>query len=129
MSKNTVIEVVMSSHNQHPHLRDEDTVKRPNHCCVRVCDLSWQDPALSNGRITGFKLKIESKENLRNGSEEWELIPVNNSVFGGSSGRRTLLKRVLLPDSESMKVSVVAINSVGESPVASLIIPDKMLGR
>lgn len=95
-----------------------------------MCDLSWQDPALSNGKITAFKLKIESlKENLRNGSEEWELIPVNNSAPGGSSGRHTLLKRVLLPDNRSMKISVIAINSVGASPVASLIIPDKMFGR
>lgn len=93
-----------------------------------VCDLSCQDPKFSNGRITSFDLKIEPlNDNLTNGSAEWEKILVNTSATGGGSGRRNLLKRVLLND-KSMKISVIAINSVGASPSASLVIPDKMFG-
>lgn len=92
-----------------------------------VCDLSCQVPKFSNGRITSFDVKIEPfNVNLKNGSAKWEKILVNTSATGSGSGHN-LLKRVLLND-KSMNISVIAINSVGASPSASLLIPDKMFG-
>lgn len=96
--------------------------------CVYVT-VSCQDPKFSNGRIKRFELKIEFvKASLRNGSAEWERIPVNKSAPDGGPGHN-ILKKLLLPDNKSINVSVIAINSVGASPMASLIIPDKMSGR
>lgn len=93
-----------------------------------MCDLSCQDPKFSNGRITSFDVKIEPlNDNLKNGSAKWEKILVNTSATGGGSGGHNLLKRVLLND-KSMNISVIAINSVGASPSASLLIPDKIFG-
>lgn len=68
------------------------------------------------------------KETLRNGSVEWEMIPVHESAPEGGPGHN-VLKKLLLPDNRSLNVSVMAVNSVGASPVASLIIPDRMHGR
>ncbi|TNM92469.1 hypothetical protein fugu_019481 [Takifugu bimaculatus] len=85
-----------------------------------------KDPTFSNGRITSFDLKIEPlNDNLKNGSAVWEKILVNTSATGSGSGGHNLLKRVLLND-KPMKISVTAINSVGASPSASLVIPVKM---
>lgn len=93
-----------------------------------MCDLSCQDPKFSNGRITSFDLKTEPlNDNLKNGSAVWEKILVNTSATGGGSGGPNLLKRVLLND-KPMKISVIAINSVGASPSASLVIPVKTFG-
>lgn len=91
--------------------------------------VSCQDPKFSNGRIRRFELKVEFlMESLRNGSTEWERIPVNKSAPDGGPGHN-VLKQLLLPGNKSLNVSVMAINSVGASPVASLIIPGKMYGR
>lgn len=83
----------------------------------------------SNGRIKRFDLKIEGlKEILKNGRGEWERIPVNGSHAESSSGRPKILKQIVLPN-KSIKVSVTAINSVGKSPEASLVLPEKGCGR
>uniref|UniRef100_H3CHP3 Fibronectin type-III domain-containing protein n=1 Tax=Tetraodon nigroviridis TaxID=99883 RepID=H3CHP3_TETNG len=73
---------------------------------LQVVAKPCQDPKFSNGKIQCFELEIQSlDEPLRNPG-------------------RHLLKQLLLPEG-SLNVSVVAVNSVGASPVASLIIPKR----
>uniref|UniRef100_A0A3B4ZST1 Interleukin-6 receptor subunit beta-like n=1 Tax=Stegastes partitus TaxID=144197 RepID=A0A3B4ZST1_9TELE len=79
-----------------------------------------KDPELANGRITRFDIMIQnqdSKDKVKNGSREWEHISVNKSE------RITLLKKIPLTDNKSVKVHVTAINSVGKSQKALLVIP------
>ncbi|XP_038590659.1 interleukin-6 receptor subunit beta isoform X1 [Micropterus salmoides] len=85
-----------------------------------------KDPVSANGRIIRFDIKIEDqKDKVKNGS--WESVLVNRSEDDSSSSQRkiTSLKQADLADKESVKVSVIAVNSLGESPAASLIIPQK----
>lgn len=92
--------------------------------------VSYQDPVSANGRIIRFDIKIEDqKDKVKNGS--WESVLVNRSEDDSSSSQRkiTSLKQADLADKESVKVSVIAVNSLGESPAASLIIPQKGHGR
>lgn len=86
----------------------------------------------SNGRIQRFDIKIQDqKENVKNGSWGWESIPVHRSEAVSSSSQRkiTVLKKIKLADNKAVKVYVTAINSVGTSPEASLVIPEKVYGR
>lgn len=86
----------------------------------------------SNGRIKTFAIKIQDqKDKVKNGSWEWESIPVNRSETdsGSSQEKITVLKQIQLADNKSVKVYVTAINSVGKSPEASLVIPEKAYGR
>ncbi|XP_073334779.1 interleukin-6 receptor subunit beta isoform X2 [Pagrus major] len=90
-----------------------------------------KDPVFANGRIRSFDIMIkDNKEKVKNGSGEWERIPVNRSEADGSSSQQeiTVLKQIHLPDKKSVKVCVTAINSVGKSAEASLVIPDKAYG-
>ncbi|XP_023142060.2 interleukin-6 receptor subunit beta isoform X2 [Amphiprion ocellaris] len=85
-----------------------------------------KDPELSNGRITRFDIMIQNpKDKIKNGSSEWERIMVNRSEADSSSSHRkiTLLKKIPLADKTSVKVYVTAINSVGKSDEALLVIP------
>lgn len=85
----------------------------------------------ANGRIQRFDIKIQDKKDkFKNRSEEWERIPVNRSEADGSSSHReiTFLKQIHLADEKSVKVYVTAVNSVGKSALASLLIPDKAYG-
>lgn len=94
--------------------------------------LSFQDPVFSNGRITRFEINIQDpKDKVKNGSRECESIPVNRSEADSSSSERkiTVLKQIQLADEKSVKVSVTAINAVGKSAEALLIIPEKGQGR
>nr|XP_019963736.1 PREDICTED: interleukin-6 receptor subunit beta [Paralichthys olivaceus] len=83
----------------------------------RLLQFICKDPVLTNGRITRFKMKI--------GSQEW-IIPVNHSEADGRSNHRriTSLKKVHLSDKKSL-VYVTAVNSVGESAPALIVIPEK----
>ncbi|KAM3600235.1 uncharacterized protein V6R79_019818 [Siganus canaliculatus] len=88
-----------------------------------------KDPVFANGRIRRFIIKIqELNKNVLNGS--WESIPVNRSDVDRSSGQQmiTVLKQILLPDKNPIKLHVIAINLVGKSPEASLVIPEKIRG-
>lgn len=86
----------------------------------------------ANGRITRFDIKIlDLKDKVKNGSLESESIPVNRSEADSRSGRQkiTALKQIHLPDDKSVQVFVAAVNSVGSSAEASLVIPEKAYGR
>uniref|UniRef100_A0A3P8QG96 Fibronectin type-III domain-containing protein n=1 Tax=Astatotilapia calliptera TaxID=8154 RepID=A0A3P8QG96_ASTCA len=94
--------------------------------CILSATLLIQDPEFSNGRIRRFNIMIEKqKDSIRNGT--WEIIPVNRSLTDGSSSKKqiTPLKTITLDDEESVTVYVTAINSVGASPQAKLIISRK----
>lgn len=69
------------------------------------------------------------KDGSKNRSGVWEGIPVNESATEGGSGGHSVLREVLLQDNRPVKISIIAINSVGSSPPASLIIPDRSYGR
>lgn len=86
---------------------------------------------LSNGKITGFKIKIQTrKDDMMNRNMSWENIPVKEpEVDSFRSHKFTVLKQMALPDNISARVYVTAINSAGESPPASIGIPEKALGR
>lgn len=92
----------------------------------RQIEFICKDPEFSNGRIRRFNITIEKqKDGIRNGT--WEIIPVNRSLTDGSSSKKqiTPLKTITLDDEESVTVYVTAINSVGASPQAKLIISRK----
>lgn len=98
--------------------------------CILSATLLIQDPEFSNGRIRRFNITIEKqKDGIRNGT--WEIIPVNRSLTDGSSSKKqiTPLKTITLDDEESVTVYVTAINSVGASPQAKLIISRKTWGK
>lgn len=82
----------------------------------------------SNGRITGFDVKILLKNHE---SPNWTSIPVNRSETdsGSSQGKITLLTQIQLPVDASVKMYVTANNSVGTSPEASLFIHEKTNGK
>ncbi|XP_076614162.1 interleukin-6 receptor subunit beta [Chaetodon auriga] len=87
-----------------------------------------KDPELANGRITSFDIRIQdTKDKVKNGSLEWESIPVNRSEADGSSSQQkiTALKEIHLANSKSVQVFVIAVNSVGKSYEASFVIPEK----
>lgn len=108
-----------------------------------ICDLSelmmkcnfvslpCQDPVFPNGRITRFDIEIQDqKDKIKNGSMERKSIPVNRSEEDSSSSQRmiTNLEQIHLAGSNSVKVRVTAINSVGKSPEALLGIREKAHG-
>uniref|UniRef100_A0A3Q4G3S6 Interleukin-6 receptor subunit beta-like n=1 Tax=Neolamprologus brichardi TaxID=32507 RepID=A0A3Q4G3S6_NEOBR len=96
----------------------------------RQIEFICKDPEFSNGRIRRFNITIEKqKDSIRNGT--WEIIPVNRSLTDGSSSKKqiTPLITILLDDEESVTVYVTAINSVGASPQAKLIISPKTRGK
>ncbi|XP_051906040.1 interleukin-6 receptor subunit beta isoform X2 [Hippocampus zosterae] len=88
-----------------------------------------KNPVLSNGKITGFKIKIQTrKDDMMNRSMPWDNIPVKEpEVDSFHSHKFTVLKEMTLPDNISARVYVTAINSAGESPQASFGIPERAL--
>lgn len=92
-----------------------------------MCDLSRQDPVPANGRILWFDVKIQGlKENVKNGSLEPERFNRSDSSDRGSI---TVLKQIQLADKKSVKVVVTAVNSVGKSTEASLVVSQREHGR
>lgn len=92
----------------------------------RRVQLICKDPVLANGRITRFGLKVQDpKDKVKNGSLEWENIPVNRSHSSSSRREITVLKQIQLADKKSVTVFITAANSVGTSPEASLVISQK----
>lgn len=87
---------------------------------------------LSNGRIKRFDILIQDqKENVKNGSSQWESITVHGSEAVSRSTERKIvaLKQIQLANNKAVKVFVTAFNSVGKSPEASLVIPETLYGR
>ncbi|XP_068608839.1 interleukin-6 receptor subunit beta [Brachionichthys hirsutus] len=87
-----------------------------------------KEPVHRNGRITSYNIKIQDQRDKgKNGSWEWESIPVNGSEADGNFGLQKIsfLKQIRLANNESVKVSVTAVNSVGVSPEASIVLLKK----
>uniref|UniRef100_A0A8P4K945 Fibronectin type-III domain-containing protein n=1 Tax=Dicentrarchus labrax TaxID=13489 RepID=A0A8P4K945_DICLA len=87
-----------------------------------------KDPVLSNGRIIRFDIKIQDHmDRVKKRSGELESIPVNRSKADPSPSQQkiTILKQISLDDKKSVEVYVTAVNSVGKSPEASLVITEK----
>ncbi|XP_068430392.1 interleukin-6 receptor subunit beta [Clinocottus analis] len=78
----------------------------------RRVQIICKDPVFANGRITGFNIKIQDQK-------------VTSQVNRSSSGSITVLQQIYLADNKSAKVYVTAVNSVGKSVEASLVIPEK----
>ncbi|XP_074474094.1 interleukin-6 receptor subunit beta isoform X1 [Sebastes fasciatus] len=82
-----------------------------------------KDPVPANGRILWFDVKIQGlKENVKNGSLEPERFNRSDSSDRGSI---TVLKQIQLADKKSVKVVVTAVNSVGKSTEASLVVSQR----
>nr|XP_046231089.1 interleukin-6 receptor subunit beta isoform X2 [Scatophagus argus] len=99
-----------------------------DHVNERRVRLICKDPLFANGRIIKFDIKIQNPNTkVKNGSLGWESIPVNRSEADSSSAQReiTELKEIHLADTKSIEVYVTAINSVGKSAEASLVISEK----
>ena len=69
-------------------------------------------------------MKIRGLKDVNNRSQEWESFPASIS----EEDSITSLKKIPLPHNKSIKVSVTAINSVGKSPEASLVISENTNG-
>lgn len=93
--------------------------------------LFFQDPLSTNGKILRFDVSIqEHKDKAMIPGSKLELsVPVNRSDDSTTRRPVTALKEILLKDKTAVRVLVFAINSVGKSPRASLIIPEKERGR
>ncbi|XP_047425009.1 interleukin-6 receptor subunit beta isoform X2 [Mugil cephalus] len=83
----------------------------------RQVEIICKDPKYPNGRITSFNMRIYNNKEAKNGSGKWESIPVNRTEAETLSSQGSFtLKKISLPDKKwSFKVSVVAVNSVGQS--------------
>nr|XP_061800433.1 interleukin-6 receptor subunit beta-like [Nerophis lumbriciformis] len=82
-----------------------------------------KNPVSSNGKINSFNIKIRTRNS---GNTPWESILTNWSRADSSPSQNFIaLKQIILPDTSPAVVNVTAINSMGESPVASLRIPEK----
>lgn len=75
-------------------------------------------------------MKVEKqRDRAWNQSGGWKSVLVNRSEAEEGETSLTLLEQISLSNLESVKVSVVAVNSLGRSPEASLILPVKLPGR
>ncbi|XP_077353352.1 interleukin-6 receptor subunit beta isoform X2 [Festucalex cinctus] len=99
------------------------------HSNERQVKFICKNPVLSNGKITSFKMKIQTqKENMMTRNMSWEIIPVNDPDADNSPSQKfTVLKQITLLDNMTARVHVTAINSAGESPQTSLGIPEEAL--
>uniref|UniRef100_A0A3P9K5F0 Fibronectin type-III domain-containing protein n=1 Tax=Oryzias latipes TaxID=8090 RepID=A0A3P9K5F0_ORYLA len=96
----------------------------------RLVQIICKDPEFPNGRITRFDVKVaKQRDRAWNQSEGWKSVLVNRSEAEDAETSITLLEQISLSNLESVKVSVVAVNSLGRSPEASLILPVKLPGR
>ncbi|XP_070706355.1 interleukin-6 receptor subunit beta isoform X2 [Pempheris klunzingeri] len=98
-------------------------ISMSDHIHERQVQFISKDPVFSNGMIIRYDIKIQDpNDKVKNGS--WESIPVNRSeADSGSSQRKIAVLK--LANNKSVKVYVTAINSVGKSPEAFLVIPEK----
>ncbi|XP_074545760.1 interleukin-6 receptor subunit beta-like isoform X2 [Halichoeres trimaculatus] len=87
-------------------------------------------PLKPNGRIIRYDLKLTDYRGT-NGSMQQEMVFINSSITDSRFYNRdiTVLKRVLLPDSQTFRVSVSAVNSVGQSAAAFLGVPERARER
>lgn len=95
----------------------------------RRVQLLCKDPALSNGKIIWFDIKIHvEKGQVKNESSEWERINVSRSdeEYSSTQRRITVLKEIPLADGQSIRVDVKAANSAGESDKTSIVIPERV---
>uniref|UniRef100_A0A3P9K601 Fibronectin type-III domain-containing protein n=1 Tax=Oryzias latipes TaxID=8090 RepID=A0A3P9K601_ORYLA len=93
----------------------------------RLVQIICKDPEFPNGRITRFDVKVaKQRDRAWNQSEGWKSVLVNRSEAEDAETSITLLEQISLSNLESVKVSVVAVNSLGRSPEASLILPVKL---
>uniref|UniRef100_A0A3P8WP93 Interleukin 6 signal transducer n=1 Tax=Cynoglossus semilaevis TaxID=244447 RepID=A0A3P8WP93_CYNSE len=111
-----------------------DDTNRFNIVCDSVCQGCFclphpRDPLSTNGKILRFDVSIqEHKDKAMIPGSKLELsVPVNRSDDSTTRRPVTALKEILLKDKTAVRVLVFAINSVGKSPRASLIIPEKEL--
>uniref|UniRef100_A0A673ACK2 Fibronectin type-III domain-containing protein n=1 Tax=Sphaeramia orbicularis TaxID=375764 RepID=A0A673ACK2_9TELE len=92
----------------------------------RQVKLLVKEPKYSNGRIIRYDMKIQDlKEKDKSGADQWEKITVSEPEANSSSGHFTLLKQIHVADNTHLQVRVKAVNSVGKSPEATLVIPKK----
>ncbi|XP_069025170.1 interleukin-6 receptor subunit beta [Embiotoca jacksoni] len=93
----------------------------------RQVEFICKDPEFANGRIIRFDITFQkTKKKVSNGSWEQASVPVNRSEWDRSARREiTLLKNIQLADDRSVTMKVTAVNSVGESAKALLVIPAK----
>ncbi|KAM9841833.1 interleukin-6 receptor subunit beta isoform 2-T2 [Aulostomus maculatus] len=87
-----------------------------------------KDPPFPNGKITSFNIKFQTQmDKWKNGSLEWEKIPVITSEAESLRSQRTItsLKQIHLADKQTVRFHVIAFNSVGGSAEASLSISEK----
>ncbi|XP_065821597.1 interleukin-6 receptor subunit beta isoform X2 [Labrus bergylta] len=90
----------------------------------RRVQFMFKEPVLSNGRILMYDMKICCRVN---GSTQVESLSFNTSETASKSSHReiTVLNEVLIPDAETIRVSVSAVNSAGRSAEASLVVPER----
>ncbi|XP_028318882.1 interleukin-6 receptor subunit beta isoform X1 [Gouania willdenowi] len=81
----------------------------------RDLQFACKDPVLANGRIRWINMRVGSRGS--NGSMQWESFSFNRS-----EEEITVLHKVFLPLHKSLIVYFTAVNSVGESPEASLVV-------
>ncbi|XP_068191242.1 interleukin-6 receptor subunit beta [Antennarius striatus] len=87
-----------------------------------------KEPVRRNGKIKSFNIKVQSqKDKVKIGGWEWESVDVSGSEADRNTGQRRIysLKEMHLSNDESAEVFVTAVNSVGTSPKASIIIPKR----
>lgn len=84
----------------------------------RLVRLFTREPEVANGVISEYRIRIqEFQDRLQLSDSEWQKIPVDTSR---GTKQVTALKEVHLSRTTRLAVKVIAINSVGESPEASL---------
>ncbi|KAM4614774.1 interleukin-6 receptor subunit beta isoform 1-T2 [Polymixia lowei] len=81
----------------------------------RIVQIICKDPVLSNGKIRRFDIRVQSN---------WEsvLVNISDSKHNTNDRKVTRLREIELSDKKMAYVEVVAHNSVGASPRASLLI-------
>ncbi|XP_061571783.1 interleukin-6 receptor subunit beta-like [Cololabis saira] len=95
----------------------------------RQVQILCKDPEFSNGKILRFDFKVQNQADRSGNGTDWESFPVNGSGDDDGSGddprNSVLLKTLVLSDKQSIKVRVIAVNSVGASPEAFLVLTAK----
>ncbi|XP_024119030.1 interleukin-6 receptor subunit beta isoform X1 [Oryzias melastigma] len=92
----------------------------------RLVQIICKDPEFSNEKITRFDVKVQKlKDGASNQSEGWKSVFVNRSEAEDAERSITLLEQISLSDLQSVRVSAVAFNSLGPSPMTTLTFLDK----
>ncbi|XP_074545758.1 interleukin-6 receptor subunit beta-like isoform X1 [Halichoeres trimaculatus] len=105
-------------------------ISQGNNTKIREVQILCKKPLKPNGRIIRYDLKLTDYRGT-NGSMQQEMVFINSSITDSRFYNRdiTVLKRVLLPDSQTFRVSVSAVNSVGQSAAAFLGVPERARER